>query len=64
MKFANQSTDSENIKAPGGATNAGDDLKQLSSKSAQEIAKESTDGQNQITGSGADCVEADVQAGS
>jgi hypothetical protein len=59
---AAQSTDAENSKAPFTATNVGK-AKTLSSKSAQAIARD-TSNQNTVTGSGADCVEAKVSAGS
>jgi len=62
MSFANQSTDAENSKAPIGAKNVGK-AKTVRSESAQSIAND-TANQNTIGGSGADCVEANVQAGS
>ena len=62
MSFENQSTDAENSKPNGGSTNVGK-AKTVASKSAQAIASD-TANQNTVTGSGADCVEAKVQAGS
>lgn len=62
MSFENQSTDAENAKAPGGSKNVGK-AKQVLSRSAQDIASD-TSNQNTVTGSGADCVEAKVPAGS
>ena len=58
-----QSTDFENDKPLVTATNAGDDLKQASSRSTQDIAQDNDLGQQHLSGEGAVNPGANVQAG-
>ena len=60
---ARQHTDTENDKPLLTATNAGDDLTQLSSRSTPDIASDNELGQQRLSGAGADAVTAPVQAG-
>ncbi len=60
--FEGQSTDAENSRALHKSKNAGDDLKQVKSASAQAIAHDRAN-QNTVGGSGAQNPGANVQAG-
>ncbi len=58
-----QHTDMANDAPLMTATNAGDDLTQLSSRSTPDIASDNELGQQRLSGAGADAVTAPVQAG-
>ena len=60
MSFENQNTDAENNKALGTSTPVEDDVKTVSSRSAQDIAKDDPSQKALV----ADETRANVQAGS
>ena len=60
---ARQHTDTENSKPLVKATNAGDDLSQLSSRSVRDIALDNELGQQHLSGEGGENPGANVQAG-